>query len=112
SPDGWSASISDESDDSYRAEILPGDPDATLQLSISVEPNEYGTDADAFIEQLTDAHASAKLWGVERTAGGPLVRFSVAQEGAQMDIAYLLSEDALIAISMTSGFDPMSDYSQ
>lgn len=111
-PDGWSISIPSESDDAMRAEVTPGDPDVSLQLAISVEPNEYGTDTDEFVDEVFAGRSSARIWSIERLNGRPYVRASIVQEGALVDVAYVLDDARLIAISLTSGYQVESDHAQ
>ena len=108
-PDGWNVSVASEGADSYRAEFTPADPDVPVQLNISVQPNEFGQDADAFIEDQFAGRSSARIWDVSRLQGRALVRVTMMQEGALVDVGYVLDPDHLIAISMTSGYQPESD---
>jgi hypothetical protein len=103
-PDNWSLNVSSDSEDTYRAELAPGDPEIPIQIAISVEPNEYGGDADAFIQQVFENRSSARIWSVTSVRGAPLVRATMTQEGSMVDVAYILDEEYLIAISMTSGY--------
>lgn len=111
-PADWNLSVPADSDDAYRAELTPTDPDVPLQLAISVEANEYGTDADTFIADVFADRSTARIWRVDRAQDSPLVRATISQEGALVDVAYLLNEERLIAVSLTSGYQPESDQSQ
>ncbi|MEX2425991.1 MAG: hypothetical protein WD401_04420, partial [Thermomicrobiaceae bacterium] len=44
--------------------------------------------------------------------GHPLVRATMSQEGALVDVAYLLDDAHLIAVSMTSDYHPEEDPEQ
>ena len=111
-PEGWSLSIPSESDDSMRAELAPADPDVSLQLAVSVEPNEYGTDTEEFIDEVFSGRSSARVWTVDELEGKPLVRASIVQEGALVDVAYVLEDERLIAVLLTSGYQVESDPAQ
>jgi hypothetical protein len=111
-PDTWSASISADDQDSFRAELSPGDPDVSLQLSVSVEANEFGTDPEDFVDQVFADRTSARIWTIDQMHDRPFIRASIVQEGALVDVAYVLDEDYLIAFSLTSGYQPESDPGQ
>jgi hypothetical protein len=111
-PDGWSTNVAAHSEDTYRAELTPGDPDVPLQLAISVEPNQYGTSADDFIEEVFEDRSSARIWSVSQVQGRPLVRVTISEEGALVDLAYVLDEMHLIAVSLRSGYQPREDHVQ
>jgi hypothetical protein len=108
-PDGWNESSSSRDDDHVRAEFLPADPDAALQIDIAVEPNQYGTDAETFVEDVFGDRSSAYLWGIDSHEGHPMVRMTIVQEGAVIDVAYILDPEHLIAVSLTSGYRPADD---
>jgi hypothetical protein len=111
-PEGWNLSVDTESEDRFRAELSPPDADATLRVSISVEPNAHGTDPTQFLDDVFADRSSARLWGIDRANGRPLVRLTMSQEGALVDVAYLLDADYLIAVSLTSAFRPEEDPAQ
>jgi hypothetical protein len=111
-PEGWGVNVSVDSDDAYRAELTPGDPDALLQLAYSVEPNDYGTNIDEFISTVFEDRSSARIWTIGSLNGFPYVRATISQEGALVDVAYVLDETYLIAVSLTSGYQLESDQPQ
>jgi hypothetical protein len=111
-PDGWNINVSADSDDSYRAELTPADPDILLQLAYSVAPNQHGTDADEFVAEVFEDRSSARIWSVSRTHDRPSIRATMSQEGALVDVAYVLDETHLVAVSMTSGYQPESSPTQ
>jgi hypothetical protein len=111
-PDDWAISVQTDQVDEFRAEATPADPDIPLQLAISVEPNDYGTDGDSFVDEVFGDRSSARIWSIDHAFGRSLVRASMIQEGALVDVAYLLDEDFLIALSLTSGYRPETDSEQ
>lgn len=111
-PDGWTLNVAKDEENTYRSELTPADPDVSLQLTVSVEPNEYGTNADEFIQNVFEDRSSARIWSVEEQDGYPLIRAAIHQEGALVDVAYLLDETHLIAVSMTSAYHPEEDPDQ
>jgi hypothetical protein len=111
-PDEWGISVQSDDDDRYRAELTPADPDIPLQLAISVEENQYGTDPESFADDVFNSRESARIWSIEEIEGRSLVRATMIQEGALVDVAYVLDEAYLIAVSLTSGYQPDVDQAQ
>jgi hypothetical protein len=111
-PDEWGMNVSVDSNDSYRAELNPGDPDIPVQLAYSVEPSDYGTDIEEFIANVFDDRSSARIWTVSSVDGHPYVRATISQEGALVDVAYVLDDAQLVAVSLTSGYQLESDQRQ
>lgn len=111
-PDDWGISVQTDDDDRFRAELTPADPDVPLQLAISVEENQYGTDPASFAGDVFSNRESARIWSIDEVEGRSLVRATMSQEGALVDVAYLLDEDFLIAVSLTSGYQTDADQNQ
>ncbi len=111
-PEDWGTAVQSDSENRYRAELAPADPDVPLQLAISVEENEFGTDPAAFADDVFSGRDSARIWSIGEIEGRSLVRATISQEGALVDVAYLLDEEFLIAISLTSGYQPDADHAQ
>jgi hypothetical protein len=111
-PDGWNINVSADTDDSYRAELTPADPDIPLQFAYSVAQNQHGTDADEFIAEVFEDRSSARIWSVSEAHERPFIRATMSQEGALVDVAYILDETHLVAVSMTSGYQPGSNQTQ
>jgi hypothetical protein len=111
-PEDWGISVQTDDADRFRAELTPGDPDVSLQLAISVEENDYGTDPDSFISDVFEDRGSARIWSVDEVDGRSRVRATISQEGALVDVAYLLDEEFLIAVSLTAGYQPDVDQTQ
>jgi hypothetical protein len=111
-PVGWGLNVTTDDEQSFRAELTSGDPDVPLQLAYSVEPNQYGTEAGEFISQVFEDRSSARIWTVSTLHGQPLIRATISQEGALVDVAYVLGEEHMIAVSLTSGYQPETDQAQ
>jgi hypothetical protein len=105
-PEGWTLSVQSGDADSFRAELAPGDPDAVLRLSVSTEELDFVGDAQAFAEEHFADRRGATIWGTLTVAERPAVRVLVEQEGALLDIVYVLDGDRLVTFSLTSGYLP------
>jgi hypothetical protein len=111
-PEDWGLNVSVDSDDAYRAELTPANPDVPMQLAYSVEPSDYGTDIEEFVSSVFEDRSSARIWTISSIEGHPYVRATISQEGALVDVAYVLDDTQLIAVSLTSGFQLESDHRQ
>jgi hypothetical protein len=111
-PDGWTLSVQSGDADSLRAELAPGDPDAVLRLSVSTEELDFEGDALAFAEEHFAERRGATIWGALTVAERPAVRVLVEQEGALLDIVYVLDGDRLVTFSLTSGYLPGDAHAQ
>jgi S1-C subfamily serine protease len=103
-PTGWAVTESTEDAGSFRAEVAPSDPDAALQLGLSIEPSVSPDDPMAFAEQEFGNTYNAAIWGAVEYAKLPGVRVALNQEGARIDIVYLFDGDRRIAVRLTSGY--------
>lgn len=103
-PSGWSAKTDSDDPNAFRAELAPTDPDAALQLAVSIQPSTPPADPIAFAKKEFGDKKNAAIWGTVNYGGFSGVRVILYQEGARIDTVYLFGSGRQIALSMTSGY--------